>query len=67
MGGSTGVMTPQSWIRYTPNKRSPWTLRRVVHLHRRAGFAANWEEIQRDLKEGHEASIDRVFRRGRRQ
>jgi len=33
----------------------------VVHLHRRAGFAATWEEIQRDLQEGPQASIDRVM------
>jgi uncharacterized protein (DUF1800 family) len=36
-------------------------LRRVVHLHRRAGFAATWGEIQRDLKDGPKASIDRVL------
>jgi uncharacterized protein (DUF1800 family) len=33
----------------------------VVHLHRRAGFAASWAEIERDLKEGPDASIDRVL------
>ena len=36
----------------------PWDLRRVVHLHRRAGFAATWDELQRDLKDGPEA-VDR--------
>jgi uncharacterized protein (DUF1800 family) len=30
-------------------------------LHRRAGFAATWGEIQRDLKDGPQASIDRVL------
>ncbi len=40
---------------------APWDLRRVVHLHRRAGFAATWAEIQRDLKDGPEASINRVL------
>src|SRR5262249_48349805 len=34
---------------------------RVVHLHRRAGFAATWGEIQRDLKDGPQASLDRVL------
>jgi uncharacterized protein (DUF1800 family) len=33
----------------------------VVHLHRRAGFAATWSEIQRDLKDGPKASIDRLL------
>jgi uncharacterized protein (DUF1800 family) len=33
----------------------------VVHLHRRAGFAATWEELQRDLKDGPAASVDRLL------
>ena len=41
--------------------RAPWNLRRVVHLHRRAGFAASWSEIERDLAEGPEASITRLL------
>ena len=50
------------WARYEPTDRSaPWDLRRVVHLHRRAGFAATWDELQRDLKDGPEASIDRLL------
>ena len=40
----------------------PWDLRRVVHLHRRAGFAATWQELQRDLKDGPAKSIDRLLR-----
>jgi len=49
------------WIEYRPTKKMPWNLRRVVHLHRRAGFAATWKELQRDLQEGPQASIDRVL------
>jgi uncharacterized protein (DUF1800 family) len=49
------------WARYEPTSEAPWDLRRVVHLHRRAGFAATWAELQRDLKDGPEASIDRVL------
>jgi len=49
------------WAPYEPTPETPWDLRRVVHLHRRAGFAATWAEIQRDLKEGPEASIGRVL------
>ena len=29
-------MTPDPWAPYTPDDTSPWTPRRVVHLHRRA-------------------------------
>jgi hypothetical protein len=28
------------WAPYEPSSEAPWTLRRVSHLHRRAGFAA---------------------------
>src|SRR5262245_44279966 len=49
------------WAPYVPGDQAPWDLRLVVHLHRRAGFAATWGEIQRDLKDGPKASIDRVL------
>jgi hypothetical protein len=49
------------WAPYTPGADVPWDLRRVVHLHRRAGFAAGWGEIQRDLAEGPARSIDRLL------
>ena len=45
----------------SPTKPCPGTCARVVHLHRRAGFAATWDELQRDLKDGPEASIDRLL------
>ena len=45
---------------YVASDEAPWNLRRVVHLHRRAGFAATWDEIQRDLKDGPQAGLDRV-------
>lgn len=50
-----------AWAAYHPSGDQPWNLRRVVHLHRRAGFAATWDQIQRDLKEGPEAAISRVL------
>jgi uncharacterized protein (DUF1800 family) len=49
------------WTAYAPSKETPWNLRRVVHLHRRAGFAATWSEMQRDLKDGPKASVDRML------
>jgi uncharacterized protein (DUF1800 family) len=51
----------EAWARYEPTIEAPWDLRRVVHLHRRAGFAASWAEIERDLKDGPDASINRVL------
>ena len=52
---------PAAWSPYVPTPEAPWNLRRVVHLHRRAGFAATWDELQRDLKDGPEASVTRVL------
>jgi uncharacterized protein (DUF1800 family) len=49
------------WAPYAPGAACPWDLRRVVHLHRRAGFAATWNELQRDLRDGPAKSIDRLL------
>ncbi len=50
-----------AWAPYEPGGAAPWDRRRVVHLHRRAGFAATWSEIQRDVRDGPRASIDRLL------
>lgn len=39
----------EAWPVYLPGAEAPWNLRRAVHLHRRAGFAAAWPRLQRDL------------------
>jgi hypothetical protein len=41
-----------AWGVYKPSGEAPWDLHRVVHLHRRAGFAAARDEIERDLEDG---------------
>ncbi len=51
------------WKAYQPNAKAPWNLRRVVHLHRRAGFSAPWEQIQTDLADGHALALDRFLDR----
>lgn len=50
-----------SWAPYVPSAAMPWNLRRVVHLHRRAAFAAPWGVLQRDLVDGPQAAIDRLL------
>src|SRR5262245_34678952 len=50
-----------AWSIYVPDESMPWDVRRVVHLHRRAGFAATWGEIRRDLKDGPSTSIERLL------
>ena len=49
------------WQRYQPSDNEPWNLQRAHHLHRRAGFAATWTELQRDLRSGPGLSIDRIL------
>src|SRR5438105_7502344 len=49
------------WVRYQPSADNPWDLRKVAHLHRRAGFGATWSELQRDLRDGPTASVDRLL------
>jgi uncharacterized protein (DUF1800 family) len=50
------------WAPYKPTSSDSWDLRKAAHLHRRAGFGATWGELQRDLRDGPSASIDRLFR-----
>jgi Protein of unknown function (DUF1800) len=57
----TLLETSRFWRAYVPHEQEHWNARRVVHLHRRAGFAATWTEIQRDLHDGPQASIERVL------
>lgn len=51
----------EPWAPYEPTADDPWDLRKVAHLHRRAGFGATWAELQRDLQVGPAESVDRLF------
>jgi uncharacterized protein (DUF1800 family) len=53
--------TVNLWSAYEPDAAAPWDLRRVVHLHRRAGLAAPWAQLRRDLAEGPAASVERLL------
>jgi uncharacterized protein (DUF1800 family) len=62
MSGNSSISSGiNAWARYEPSDEAPWNRQRVVHLHRRAGFAATWGEIERDLKDGPKQSIDRLL------
>jgi uncharacterized protein (DUF1800 family) len=61
LGSTDAPDSDNCWARYEPTPDVPWNLRRVVHLHRRAGLAASWDELHRDLKDGPEASITRIL------
>src|SRR5271163_1779496 len=49
------------WARYEPVPDNPWDLRKVAHLHRRAGFGATRAELVRDVTAGPETSVARLF------
>ena len=49
------------WSLYIPTRDEPWDLGKVAHLHRRAGWGASWPELERDLKAGPTAAVDRLL------
>jgi uncharacterized protein (DUF1800 family) len=49
------------WDSYKSTPEDPWNLRKVAHLHRRAGFGATRAEMLRDIAAGPEVSIQRLF------
>src|SRR5271154_5891072 len=51
----------RAWAPFEPDRSHPWDLASVSHLHRRAGFAAGWSVLQRALRDGLSASIDRLL------
>jgi uncharacterized protein (DUF1800 family) len=51
----------RAWAPLEPARDDPWDLPRVAHLHRRAGFAAPWAVLQRDLRDGPQRSVDRLL------
>ena len=54
--------TSSAWAAYEPSDAAPWNLGRVVHLHRRAGFAAPWAALQKDLADGPQVAVERLLR-----
>src|SRR5438445_1953358 len=55
------MTTPEPWAPFAPSATNPWDLRKVAHLHRRAGFGATWADVQRDLRAGPGPSVDRLL------
>ena len=51
----------RAWSAFEPTADRPWDLGSVVHLHRRAGFAAPWAILARDLADGPKLAIDRLL------
>ena len=47
-----------AWAPYKPSAERPWTLAMAAHLYRRAGFGANWGQLQGALANGPQKTID---------
>jgi hypothetical protein len=54
-------MKTSAWTPYRPSSSAPWDLARVWTLRRRAGFAATWRELERDLADGPGLAVDRIL------
>src|SRR4051794_25964779 len=54
-------MNTSPWAPYRPTDAAPWNLERAWTLRRRAGFAATWGELERDLADGPSPTVDRVL------
>jgi uncharacterized protein (DUF1800 family) len=52
------------WEPYKPSSASPWDLRKVGHLYRRAAFGATHAELQAALADGPDKTIDRLLQGG---
>ncbi len=55
MADDTRKIDPRwAWEPYKPSAKTPWNLRRVGHLHRRAAFGATMAQLEAGLKNGPE-------------
>jgi uncharacterized protein (DUF1800 family) len=50
-----------AWEPYTPSDKSPWDLKKVGHLYRRAAFGASAGELDAALANGPQKTIDRLL------
>jgi uncharacterized protein (DUF1800 family) len=50
-----------AWAPFVPTLDDPWDLRKVAHLHRRAGFGATRAELERDVAAGPAESVGRFL------
>ncbi|UCD50410.1 MAG: DUF1800 domain-containing protein [Phycisphaerales bacterium] len=53
-----------AWAVYEPDARRPWTGTLAAHLYRRAGFGANWQQLQQAVAEGPQATVSHLLAPG---
>jgi uncharacterized protein (DUF1800 family) len=54
----------RAWDVYRPSADSPWDLKKVGHLYRRASFGATHKELEAALHQGPDKTIDQLFQGG---
>jgi uncharacterized protein (DUF1800 family) len=52
-----------AWAPYELGGGRPWNLALAAHLLRRAGFGANWTQLQQALADGPQRTVERLFAR----
>ena len=50
----------RAWKPFEPTAARPWSRRLAAHLHRRAGFAATWAQLDACVKLGPATAVDRL-------
>jgi uncharacterized protein (DUF1800 family) len=50
-----------AWAPFSPQDDRPWDVGLAAHLHRRAGFGADWPRIQQAVSLGPAAAVDQLF------
>ena len=50
-----------AWTAFAPSAKSPWSAKLAAHLYRRGGFGAATAEIESAVKQGLNATLDRLF------
>lgn len=51
-----------AWSPYQPDESRPWDLALAGHLFRRAGFGADWHQLQQAVSDGPQRAVDRLLR-----
>jgi hypothetical protein len=47
-----------AWGTYQSTSKDPWNLARASHLYRRAGWSANWRQLQQAVSAGCESTVE---------
>jgi uncharacterized protein (DUF1800 family) len=53
-----------AWSPYEPDTRQPWDRARAAHLYRRAGFAANWQQLDEAVQQEPAAIVRQLLAAG---